>query len=150
MKFPHLIPQNPFSYKMVLQLHFKYGNHNFTREYYHVKYKNGDEVIFMTSDELDEQYQQLYLREDFYMLFNYRMLLKDFDELPFLSISLIDGLPIIHYPSYLYYEPKLIGSELKEIFKEDLMKYLPLDKLPVQEYFIKNYEKWINTLGISE
>lgn len=107
------------------------SNDSFVREYYKVTYDNGSELIFLTSNELDEMYKNLSLREEFIIFFDFKQLIKDFSYIPLMDIYMPKQEHILHFPNYLFYNPEFIDTELSELFEQDL--YHRFDETKVRD-----------------
>jgi len=148
MNFPHPIEPRSFSQEMILNLEFNFEDNQFKREYYLVTYENGNELIFMTSNELDDLYNQLYLREDFFIFFDLNQIIKDFLKIPFMDIYMSKKYHIPLFPYYIYYEPIIIDERCQDTFKCDLINRLDTNMIPKEDYFINNLKHWANILKI--
>lgn len=148
MNFPHPIEPRSFNHELIINLEFNFEGNQFKREYYLVTYENGNELIFLTSNELDDCYNQLYLREDFLIFFDINQVIKDFLKIPFMDIYMDIKYHIPFFPYYLYYKPVYVDRKYIENFKGDLIGRLDTNKIPQQDYFIDNFYRWAKTLKI--
>jgi len=144
VKFPHPLTSKSFTYKLVLKLRLNVKNFSFLREYYKVQYDNGTELIFLTSNELDENYESLHFRKHFSVFFSLNQLMKDFSYIPLMDIYMSRKEHILHFPNYLFYEPEFIDASLFDLFILDI--YDRFEEQHDNQRLAKTIKLWKNKL----
>jgi len=86
----------------------------YIQKYYLVKYKDESEMIFMTTNELDTDYNKRILDEDFLYISSIKQLLDEFGQVN------VNFHGFNSPPKYIDYEIVFIDNKLKSIFLKHL------------------------------
>lgn len=107
-----------FNYSQCLTLTCYIENNAFFRKYYLVNYTNGVTHLYLTTNELDSNYSERYLDDDFTFIDSIDTFFSEFETS--LSLEFISPHFAIKLPKYLFFEIHTINNYWKKIFKKHL------------------------------
>lgn len=115
MNFPLVKKSTVKFYTTLMALSIEYHNESqlYGRIYYLVTYKDGTELIFMTTNEPDTEFVEHKLGEEFTRILSLKQLIDDFEKTELIGIAFDAGFKA---PSkYIYYDIIIIDDSLKPL-----------------------------------
>lgn len=146
MLFPMLNQMKVIGYSPLLTVSIKsHTREIFTREYYKVKYRDKTELVFMTTNEMDFNFNPRFLKDEFCLILDFEQLVAGFENSEFINL-LIDN-RFNSPPKYIYYDIVLINDFIKSAFlthlRESILGYTEDD---FTKHEISQLKKWFTCL----
>ena len=148
MKFP-LIKKSKVKYYttlMALSIGGEFGSELYGRKYYLIKYEDDSELIFLTTNEPDSDYNEQALDDEFTLVSNFEQLVKDFENTELIGIAIDAGFK--SPPKYIYYDIITIDDSIKPLMlkhlKEGISGYTEVD---FNEKENKQLKIWLDYLN---
>ena len=139
---------NIIDYKLVVDLTFDKYNLYYKRKYYLVNYINGNQIVFLTSNEPENDIDEIIEIDQEYTAIN------DFNELVenFEKSLIIDSFIEPNYnspPKYIYYDIDFIDENFRELFslhlKKNISGYNKGDLSKDVEYRVRYWQDYLKT-----
>lgn len=150
MLFPKVNKFKIVGYAPLLTLSIESHSHEiFTREYYKVKYVNKKELVFMTTNEYDFNFNPRFLKDEFCLVKDFEQLVDGFENSEF--VDAITDAQFNSPPKYIYYDIILINDFIKKPFLEHLTE--SISGYSEEDFTNREKEqlkKWFTCLRINE
>jgi hypothetical protein len=123
----------------------KISGHVYAKKYYKVKYHNGQELIFMTTNEPDTDYSGRILDDEYTLIIGFDHMVDEIEKSCILN-HFIDSW-FNTPPKYIYYDISVIHKELKPLFLNHLVKnisdYTSNDFDEIEKERLKKWFKYL-------
>jgi len=120
-KFPQINQSKVQFYYCIMALTIEsYHNKTCGRKYYFVKYIDGSEMIFMTTNEIDSDHNDRILDEEFLLIFDFKDLIAGFENSRIFDYKV--KTKFNSPPKYIYYDIVLIDDFLKPVLLKHLQE----------------------------
>ncbi len=101
----------------------KNSGYVYAKKYYKVKYHNGEELVFMTTNEPDKDYSVRVLDDKYTLIFDFDYMVDEIEKLSILTYFFDSSSNVLNVlPKYIYYDISVIHEELKPMFLNHLSK----------------------------
>jgi len=148
MKFP-LIKKSKVKFHsmlMALSIESDYGGEIYGRKYYLVRYEDDSELIFLTTNEPDSDFNERILDEEFMLISDLEQLVNDFENTELIGIAINAGFN--SPPKYIYYDIIVVDAGIKPFIlahlKESMSGYTDIDYNDNEK---KQLKIWLNYLN---
>jgi len=147
MEFP-LVKKSKVKYYttlMALSIGGEFGSELYGRKYYLVKYEDDSELIFLTTNEPNSDFNEQALDDEFTLVKDFEHLVIDFENTELIGITIDAGFK--SPPKYIYYDIITINNSLKALMlkhlEESISGYTDID---FNENEISQIKIWKNYL----
>ena len=128
-----------------LKIPEKHSGYVYTKKYYKVKYHNGEELVFMTTNEPDRDYSVRILDDEYTLIFDFDYMVDEIEKSSLLN-HFIDSWFNVP-PAYIYYDIEVIHEVLKPMFLNHLAENISaLTNKQFDVIDMERLKKWFDYL----
>lgn len=121
--FDPVVAEQVTENQLTMRLHLNLDNGmRFIRDYFDVTMNNGDLLIYMTTNELNADFEYSKYNDDFSFYFSHQHAIDDLRINVTLNVytnRILESVKNIN--SIIYYDPELISSDFKEAIRNELI-----------------------------
>lgn len=147
--FDPVVAESVSDYHLSMRLHLNLGNGlRFIRDYYDVEMSNGDLLIYMTTNELNAEFEELHYNEDFSFYFSHQHAIEDMKINETLNVyenRILESVKSIN--SIIYYQPETISNDFKQAIQNELIEsidaYTELDFNKKEKELLKAWKTYL-------
>lgn len=150
MRFQQLAAKSLESTELLLKVKLDLTSEVFYREYHLARYKDNTFLIFMTTNEYDQEYELQQLSEDWTILNKLDDIIMSFENIPTLDIQGQSREELRRQlPQFLHFEPEYLNPKIHSIFSEHIDQHLIEEIAGTSAIYQHNLKQWITYLNIS-
>lgn len=147
--FDPVVAESVSNYKLTLRLHLILENGlRFIRDYYDVEMSNGDLLIYLTTDELDANFEVSKYNEEFSFYFSHQHAIEALrinETLNIYANRIMHSIKNIN--SIIYYEPEVMSLDFKQVIQNELIDQIEgYTETDFEMSTLNHIKKWKNLL----
>ncbi|KYG73335.1 hypothetical protein AWW68_11550 [Roseivirga spongicola] len=124
--FDPVVAETVSEHQLSMRLHLNLENGiSFIRDYYDVTMNNGDLLIYITTNELNANFDYSKYNEEFSFYFSHQHAVEDFrinETLNVYNNRVLESVKNIN--SIIYYEPEVISRDFKNAIRNELIEQI--------------------------